>query len=58
MPAKLSIAMPVFNHPEELKTMLDSILANTYQDWELLAIDRKRLPFSNNMPKGMNAFAS
>lgn len=39
MPAKLSIAMPVFNHPEELKTMLDSILANTYQDWELLAID-------------------
>ena len=31
--------MPVFNHPVELKEMLDSILANTYQDWELLAID-------------------
>ena len=39
MAAKLSIAMPVFNHPEELKTMLDSILANTFQDWELLAVD-------------------
>ena len=31
--------MPVFNHPEELKTMLDSILANTFQEWELLAVD-------------------
>lgn len=31
--------MPVFNHPDELKTMLDSILANTYQDWELIAVD-------------------
>lgn len=31
--------MPVFNHTEELKVMLDSILENTYQDWELLAID-------------------
>ncbi len=31
--------MPVFNHTEELKTMLDSILANTYQEWELLAVD-------------------
>lgn len=31
--------MPVFNHADELKTMLDSILANTYQDWELLAVD-------------------
>lgn len=39
MAAKLSIVMPVFNHPEELKTMIDSILANTYQDWELLAVD-------------------
>ena len=39
MAAKLSIVMPVFNHPEELKTMLDSILANTFQDWELLAVD-------------------
>ena len=35
----LSIIMPVFNHPEELKTMIDSILANTYQGWELLAVD-------------------
>lgn len=39
MAAKLSIVMPVFNHPEKLKTMLDSILANTYHDWELLAVD-------------------
>ena len=31
--------MPVFNHTEDLKTMLDSILANTYQEWELLAVD-------------------
>ena len=31
--------MPVFNHTEELKTMLDSVLANTFQNWELLAVD-------------------
>ena len=35
----LSIVMPVFNHPDDLKTMLNSILANTYQEWELLAVD-------------------
>ena len=39
MAATLSIVMPVFNHPAELGVMLDSILANTYQDWELLAVD-------------------
>ena len=39
MPATLSIVMPVFNHPEELKAMLDSILANSFHDWELLAVD-------------------
>lgn len=31
--------MPVFNHAEDLKTMLDSVLENSYQDWELLAVD-------------------
>ena len=37
--ATLSIVMPVFNHPEELKTMINSILANTFQNWELLVVD-------------------
>lgn len=35
----LSIVMPVFNHPRELEVMVDSILSNTYGDWELLAVD-------------------
>lgn len=35
----LSIVMPVFNHPRELREMIDSILGNTFQDWELLAVD-------------------
>lgn len=35
----LSIIIPVFNHPKELAIMLDSILASTFQNWELLAID-------------------
>lgn len=39
MTAKLSIVIPIFNHPEELRTMLDSILQNTFQEWELLAVD-------------------
>ncbi len=39
MDITLSIVMPVFNHPNELKEMIDSILANSYSDWELLAVD-------------------
>lgn len=35
----LSIIMPVFNHPQELRVMIDSILKNSFQDWELLAVD-------------------
>lgn len=35
----LSIIMPIYNHPTELSVMIDSILANNYKDWELLAID-------------------
>lgn len=31
--------MPVFNHADDLKIMLNSILDNSYQDWELLAVD-------------------
>lgn len=39
MDITLSIVMPVFNHPNELKQMIDSILANSYPDWELIAVD-------------------
>lgn len=35
----LSIIIPCFNHPEELKVMVDSIKANTFSDWELLLVD-------------------
>lgn len=35
----LTIIMPVFNHRDDVATMIDSILANDYQDWELLAVD-------------------
>lgn len=35
----LSIVMPVFNHLEMLEEMVASILANDYQDWELIAVD-------------------
>lgn len=37
--AELTIVMPVFNKKEYVKVMIDSIIANTYQDWELLAVD-------------------
>ena len=36
---KLSIVMPVFNCTEYVRVMIDSILANDFQDWELLAVD-------------------
>ena len=35
----LSIVMPVFNHPEWVEIMVDSILANSFVDWELWAVD-------------------
>lgn len=36
---RLSIVMPLFNNKEMVAEMIDSILANDYQDWELLAVD-------------------
>ena len=39
MSAILSIVMPVYNHKELVKVMIDSILANSFSDWELLAVD-------------------
>lgn len=36
---ELSIVMPVFNRKDLVRVMIDSIIANTYQNWELLAID-------------------
>lgn len=39
MATELSIVMPIFNRPKELRVMLDSIRANTFQNWELLAVD-------------------
>lgn len=35
----LSIIMPFYNNKELVAEMIDSILANNFQDWELLAID-------------------
>lgn len=35
----LSIIMPVYNHKELVKVMIDSILRNSFSDWELLAVD-------------------
>ena len=36
---KVSLIMPFFNNKELVGKMIDSILANTFEDWELLAID-------------------
>ena len=35
----VSLIMPCFNNKELVGKMIDSILANTFEDWELLAID-------------------
>lgn len=35
----LSIVMPIYNHPEWVKVMVDSIRANDFEDWELWAVD-------------------
>ena len=35
----LTIVMPVFNHPEDTREMIESIRANTFEAWRLIAID-------------------
>lgn len=35
----LSIIIPIFNHKDEVGVMIDSIRNNTFNEWELLAID-------------------
>ena len=39
MPNKVSIIMGVFNCSDTLSEALDSILAQTYQNWELILCD-------------------
>lgn len=48
----LSIIMPVFNHRDDVATMIDSILANDYADWELLAVDDGSAPDTKDMLNG------
>lgn len=36
---KISICTSVLNQPEYLKRMIDSVLAQTYTDWELIVVD-------------------
>ena len=35
----LSIVMPIFNHSPQVRTMIDSIILNSFRDWELIAVD-------------------
>lgn len=35
----LSVIMPVFNHPDDVTLMIDSILANDFTQWELIMVD-------------------
>lgn len=35
----LSIVMPVFNHRDDVATMIDSVCANDFTAWEMLAVD-------------------
>ena len=35
----LSIIMPSYNRAEELKVMVDSIIASTFSAWELIIVD-------------------
>jgi len=45
----LTIVMPIYNHPAEVSIMIDSVIANQYQDWELLLIDDGSEPETLNM---------
>lgn len=35
----LSIVMPAYNRPCETRVMIDSIIASTFKDWELIIVD-------------------
>ena len=36
---ELSIVIPVFNHPDTTKVMIDSLLSNTYKEFEVIVVD-------------------
>lgn len=39
MPVKVSILIPAFNHGQYIRTCLDSVIQQTYNDWEAIVID-------------------
>lgn len=44
--AKISIILPSYNHAHFLKDRLDSILSQTYENWELIIIDDHSTDYS------------
>lgn len=52
----LSIIMPVFNHTDDVALMIDSIVANDFQQWELIIVDDgSDLPTLNMLKRYVNA---
>lgn len=49
MSPKVSIIIPVFNNCEFVKIMIDSIIAQNYQYWELLLVDDGSIDSTINM---------